>query len=78
MVRRDLRWRLWFLLSYTLALIAFCFSVLRGYRGHRNWHRISINISVHHADILRTGGFLDPNEPVRFPGEEVTPHDDHH
>lgn len=68
MVRRDVKWRLWFLFSYVLGLMSWAYAVIRGYT-HDNPHRVIINISTHHADILRTGGFIDPDEPVRFPFE---------
>lgn len=70
MVRRDLRWRAWFVLSYILGLAALCLSLARGWRRHENAHHIIITTSTHHADILRTGGFLDPDEPAAFPEEE--------
>lgn len=68
MVRRDLKWRGWFLFSYTLALSVWAYSVLRGWR-HEHPHRVCVQMAVHYADIMRTGGFLSPDEPVRFPGE---------
>jgi hypothetical protein len=75
MVRRDLRWRGWFLLSYVLGLWMWAWSVLRGWR-HDQPHRVIIGMSVHHADIMRSGGFLDPNDPIRFPWEAANDHHD--
>ena len=67
LVRRDLRWRLWFLYSFTLGLLCGAWLVLSRVRisNPHPW-RGMWRLATWHADILRTGGFLDAEyEQVR-------------
>lgn len=61
MVYRDLRWRGWFVYSYLLGLLCWVFMMVSG--GARgDAHRVIVATATRHADILRTGGFLDPED----------------
>lgn len=59
-VPRDVRWRGWFLLLYVLGALVWATQVLRGWR-HDRAHQALVELSVHHANMMRSGGL--PSAP---------------